>query len=689
MNCLPCLRKKASKDKKSDEKKSDVKEDEELPVAQPKQNPIDKQPSVKNVHSNKKDEDSDAAALDETPAGSARRFKYQELASATKNFKAEHLLGESGFGKVYKGTLADGKVVAVKQLKKPGTKANKEFIEEVIRLSDLQHPNLVKLIGYCADDDNRLLVYEYMPMGSIKDHLHDLPPGERSLDWIIRMKVAAGAAQVLEYLHEKVDPPVLCGNVRSTNVLLDKNFGPKVTDYGLVNLESSSSGSNLHKTVVGTVGCAPESEYTGELTLKSHVYSFGVVLLELITGRKALDSSRPFGEQNLVYWAQPYFNDPKKIYKLVDPMFKGVVPEKSLNQAVEVAAMCLQDEWSVRPSISDIKGTLSFLTVPPPEGFIPQPEPTKEATSALSKQYLSSSSSSSSSDSDSDQELGIEIEPFNRPEPEPRLEPEPETDPEPEPESEHEPEWESEAETEPGLEPEIELKTDLEPELDFTDSDSDSDSDSDPEPISKLEPVLEPVSMPKSKPDVTNSNSDSDSDLDPEPISKPDPAPESVSMPEPVLDPMPTPEPEFSDDDKASTSILINSKSKARMKAKSTKKKVMFDTEGTDSIKPSMKRVNSSFSKKSFKKSKDDDINDDDDDQSSSNSYNQTVRSKSRRKSDSRGDDHSDVEFTDESDDEFGPQRFKSTISRFSAESRSYSEYQDESDHGSTSEGEK
>ncbi|KAL8245993.1 hypothetical protein R6Q59_007209 [Mikania micrantha] len=169
----PIVGKKASKEKKSDEKKSDAKEDEELPVAQPKQNPIDKQPSVKNVHSNKQDEDSDAAALNEPSAGSARRFKYQELASATKNFKAEHLLGESGFGKVYKGTLADGKVVAVKQLKKPGTKANKEFIEEVIRLSDLQHPDLVKLIGYCADDDdNRLLVYEYMPMGSIKDHLH-------------------------------------------------------------------------------------------------------------------------------------------------------------------------------------------------------------------------------------------------------------------------------------------------------------------------------------------------------------------------------------------------------------------------------------------------------------------------------------------------------------------------------------
>lgn len=129
----------------------------------------------------------------------------------------------------------------------------------------------------------------------------DLPPGKKPLDWIRRMKVAVGTAKAMEHLHESLDPPIICGNVRSTNILLDKNFDPKVTDYGFVNLECSS-GSNVHKSVMGTVGCAPESESSGELTTKSHVYSFGVVLLELITGRKAVDTSQPTNEQKLVSW---------------------------------------------------------------------------------------------------------------------------------------------------------------------------------------------------------------------------------------------------------------------------------------------------------------------------------------------------------------------------------------------------
>lgn len=129
----------------------------------------------------------------------------------------------------------------------------------------------------------------------------DLPPGKKPLDWITRMKAASGAAKAIEYLHEKINPPVLCRNIKSTNVLLDENFKPKVGDYGLVNLESSS-GSSVQQRVMGTVGGAPEYVYTGELTLKSDVYSFGVIILELITGRKALDTSRPTKEQNLVCW---------------------------------------------------------------------------------------------------------------------------------------------------------------------------------------------------------------------------------------------------------------------------------------------------------------------------------------------------------------------------------------------------
>ncbi|MBA0606132.1 hypothetical protein Godav_018644, partial [Gossypium davidsonii] len=138
----------------------------------------------------------------------AQTFSFRELAAATKNFRPESFLGEGGFGRVYKGRLeSTGQVVAVKQLDRNGLQGNREFLVEVLMLSLLHHPNLVNLIGYCADGDQRLLVYEFMPLGSLEDHLHDLPPGKEPLDWNTRMKIAAGAAKGLEYLHDKANPP--------------------------------------------------------------------------------------------------------------------------------------------------------------------------------------------------------------------------------------------------------------------------------------------------------------------------------------------------------------------------------------------------------------------------------------------------------------------------------------------------
>ncbi|KAJ9542689.1 hypothetical protein OSB04_029195 [Centaurea solstitialis] len=698
MNCLPCLRGKKS----SEEKKSEKKENEELPVAQPKEDPLSKQTSSgKNVGKKKKGDGGDggepvaAVAVDVHDDGDdeddsfmnegpARKFTFRELASATKNFKRESLLGESGFGKVYKGTLADGKVVAVKQLDRRNLKERKEFLVELLKLSHLRHPNLVELIGYCADGDQRILVYEYMPNGSLKDHLQDLPAGKKPLDWITRMKAISGAAQAMQYLHEKVDPPVLCRNVKSTNVLFDEHFEPKVTDYGLVNLESSS---NMQQRVVGTVGCAPEFERTGELTRKADVYSFGVILLELITGRKALDTSLPANEQNLVAWAQPYFKDPKRFQELADPMFQGVVPEKKLNQAVGVAAMCLQEESSVRPLIPDIVGALSFLTLAPSEGFTHAPEaavisapPTKDDA----KEELSSSDSDSSSDSETEHVSWAELLPPPRPEPVPESEPEPEIESEPEPELEWEQEpeseqedrdWESEPEPEPETDPEPEPETDPEPEPETDpepeplanplqeqpelnlESDSDSDTDTDTEP--------EPEPQPEAEPE-----SDSDSESEPEPEPQPEPKPEPQPEPEPeetsshidqtTLDAGSDSssgsiyaeddysEEEFSDEDKKNTtSIMMNPRSKSRTKSK---KKVMFKTEGTDSIKQTSR---------SFKIPKD-----------NQNSGNKSIRQKSRmRKSDSRVDDDSgsDLEFTDESGDEFETKRLSIPWSGFKA----------------------
>ncbi|CAL5027818.1 unnamed protein product [Urochloa decumbens] len=237
---------------------------------------------------------------------SAQTFTFRQLAAATKNFRDECFIGEGGFGRVYRGRLdGTGQVVAIKQLNRDGNQGNKEFLVEVLMLSLLHHQNLVNLVGYCADGDQRLLVYEYMPLGSLEDHLHDLPPGKEALDWNTRMKIAAGAAKGLEYLHDKAQPPVIYRDFKSSNILLGHGFHAKLSDFGLAKLGPVGDKSHVSTRVMGTYGyCAPEYAMTGQLTVKSDVYSFGVVLLELITGRKAIDSTRPAAEQNLVSWAE-------------------------------------------------------------------------------------------------------------------------------------------------------------------------------------------------------------------------------------------------------------------------------------------------------------------------------------------------------------------------------------------------
>ncbi|KAG5128779.1 hypothetical protein AAZX31_10G283200 [Glycine max] len=293
----------------------------------------------------------------------AQIFTFRELAAATKNFMPQSFLGEGGFGRVYKGLLeTTGQVVAVKQLDRDGLQGNREFLVEVLMLSLLHHPNLVNLIGYCADGDQRLLVYEFMPLGSLEDHLHDLPPDKEPLDWNTRMKIAAGAAKGLEYLHDKANPPVIYRDFKSSNILLDEGYHPKLSDFGLAKLGPVGDKSHVSTRVMGTYGyCAPEYAMTGQLTVKSDVYSFGVVFLELITGRKAIDSTRPHGEQNLVTWARPLFNDRRKFPKLADPQLQGRYPMRGLYQALAVASMCIQEQAAARPLIGDVVTALSFL----------------------------------------------------------------------------------------------------------------------------------------------------------------------------------------------------------------------------------------------------------------------------------------------------------------------------------------
>ncbi|CAL0299572.1 unnamed protein product [Lupinus luteus] len=293
----------------------------------------------------------------------AQTFSFRELADAARNFKAECLIGKGGFGRVYKGHMESiNQVVAIKRLDLNGLQGNREFLVEVLMLSLLHHPNLVNMIGYCADGDQRLLVYEYMALGSLEDHLYDIAPGKKQLDWNARMKIAAGAAQGLEYLHDKANPPVIYRDIKCSNILLGEGYHPKLSDFGLAKLGPIGEKTHVSTRVMGTYGyCAPEYAMTGQLTLKSDVYSFGVVLLEIITGRKVIDDSKSAGEQNLVAWARPLLKERRNFSQMVDPMLQGQYPAKGLYQALAVAAMCVQEQANLRPLIADVTKAFTYL----------------------------------------------------------------------------------------------------------------------------------------------------------------------------------------------------------------------------------------------------------------------------------------------------------------------------------------
>ncbi|XP_022134033.1 receptor-like cytoplasmic kinase 176 isoform X2 [Momordica charantia] len=230
---------------------------------------------------------------------------------------------------------------------------------EINYLGQLHHPNLVKLIGYCLENEHQLLVYEFMSRGSLDNHLFGRGSGSQPLSWKLRMKIALDAGRGLEYLHGE---KVIHRDFKSSNILLDANYEAKISDFGLAKDGPEGNQSHVSTRCMGTYGyAAPEYMATGHLKAKSDVYSFGAVLLEILCGRRALDSTRPPREQNLVEWARPYVSSRRQVLRIMDGRIEGQYCVKKAFTAAKLALKCLSEDPKRRPSMDEVVMELEQL----------------------------------------------------------------------------------------------------------------------------------------------------------------------------------------------------------------------------------------------------------------------------------------------------------------------------------------
>ncbi|XP_065045747.1 receptor-like serine/threonine-protein kinase NCRK isoform X2 [Musa acuminata AAA Group] len=300
------------------------------------------------------------------------QFSYVELEQATNRFSDNNLIGVGGSSNVYCGQLKDGRIVAIKKLRPlGGSEADSEFLYEIELISRLNHCHVVPLLGYCIETQGRqlerLLVFEYMPNGNLRDCL-DARGGKEPMDWETRVRIALGAAKGLEYLHEAAAPRILHRDIKSTNILLDDNYRAKITDLGMAKhlmTDDLTSCSSSPARMLGTFGYfAPEYAIVGRASRKSDVFSFGVVILELITGRKPIFKSSNKEEDSLVIWATSRLQNSKLVVsELPDLLLKGKFPEEEMQIMGHLARECLQWDPDLRPTMSEIVQIL--LTIAP------------------------------------------------------------------------------------------------------------------------------------------------------------------------------------------------------------------------------------------------------------------------------------------------------------------------------------
>lgn len=329
------------------------------------------------------------------PIPNLKIYSFSDLKLSTKNFKSDSVLGIGGFGTVYKGwvdekTLAPtkagtGMIVAIKKLNSESTQGFEEWQSEVNFLGRLSHPNLVKLLGYCHEDKELLLVYEFMPKGSLENHLFRRSAAIEPLSWDLRLKIAIGAARGLAFLHTS-EKKVIYRDFKASNILLDGNYNAKISDFGLAKLGPSGSNSHVTTRVMGTYGyAAPEYVETGHLYVKSDVYGFGVVVLELLTGLRALDTKRPNRQEKLVDWVKPMLSNKRKLKSIMDARMEGQYSSKAAILTAQLTIKCLEGEPKKRPSMKEVVEVLEQV-----ELIKEKSKPSKSKSESSSHRYKQS-----------------------------------------------------------------------------------------------------------------------------------------------------------------------------------------------------------------------------------------------------------------------------------------------------------
>lgn len=301
-------------------------------------------------------------ALEAIAAREQKVFSYETLAAATRNFSLKNKIGEGGFGPVYKGKLDDGRLIAVKKLGSMSQQGAREFANEAILLSRLQHKNIVNLYGYCIHADDRILVYEYVPNKSLDKFIFSKVEGQKVdaevFDWRRRYEVMVGIARGLLYLHEDAPITIIHRDIKANNILLDERWCPKITDFGIARLFPENL-THVNTRVAGTNGyMAPEYFMHGSLSTKADIFSFGVLILELVSGQKNSSFVPSPGAASLIEWAL-MLHKKKQTMDMVDPALRTTADPEQVAMCVHLGVLCTQADSKQRPDISRVSVILS------------------------------------------------------------------------------------------------------------------------------------------------------------------------------------------------------------------------------------------------------------------------------------------------------------------------------------------